>query len=933
VALDAEKVALLFGTVPPWADPDDPDDRHVLFSAGFSRHDRPGAFELSLQEILANQIAEDDPPQTWQTARRLLATGLDRAEVLRNLGLAAREPAIAGLRGSAFDPSAYRAALDRLPLPQPEELEALFVAIVREQQPIDVEELERLVGLKLGIDWDEEPYNTLLDVESDRFFDTDGPLELLAGDRVVEAASLCSAVVLTHRLTADEQTTDELQVDVDLVGFVRRTGPIPTNLGCELTVRDTGPDKVVWAGPSGWLERFPAGAVLAVRAAGDGVAIELVEQEPTADPSLVRVLREVYDREVEEPGLPVHTEVLLLGMLADAPGAFRSPQLPLAELCEAAGLELRGHQAAHDESVWAQERLGHSIARIMDSLEDRDDQAVALGALACFADRTSDPVRLQQALAALGDPFLLPIVADELLGWDEDAERLGDVAAFSERLLGVARRPQDTAVARWIAAVAAERRGDVLAAEAHLEVALAADGRWEPAVDRLAWYRSDRGDAPGALQLWQRLGVGVDAVDDIAILQSFGRPPDMKLGRNEPCWCGSGRKFKACHLDQPATAPLPDRVGWLWRKAAAYMQRRGGAAAPDVYQLAIVGATHPDDAEDAVAGAFGDPLVVDLALHELGWFERFLAERGPLLPEDEALLGASWALVDRTVYEVVETRPGRGMVVQDLRSAERLEVRERTFSHEARPGMLLCGRAVPDGETHQFLAGMLTVPAGRETQFLDLLDGGDPFDLLEDVRALQRPPALATREGEPLVVCEAVVEVPDVVAARTALDQRYARVAADEWSEVHDLPTGDNVVRAALHLDGDRITVDTMSEARVDRVLEALLPAIAGARVVKDHRRRFDPRDSPDGPPPVPLDDPRLQSVAEEWIERQERSWCDESIPALGGLTPRQAVADPTRRETVERLLADFDAMDARMPEGAVAMRPARLRSLLGLDA
>jgi len=20
-----------------------------------------------------------------------------------------------------------------------------------------------------------------------------------------------------------------------------------------------------------------------------------------------------------------------------------------------------------------------------------------------------------------------------------------------------------------------------------------------------------------------------------------------RLGRNEPCWCGSGRKFKACH--------------------------------------------------------------------------------------------------------------------------------------------------------------------------------------------------------------------------------------------------------------------------------------------------------------------------------------------------------------------------------------------------
>ncbi|MBQ5589551.1 MAG: SEC-C domain-containing protein, partial [Anaerotignum sp.] len=21
----------------------------------------------------------------------------------------------------------------------------------------------------------------------------------------------------------------------------------------------------------------------------------------------------------------------------------------------------------------------------------------------------------------------------------------------------------------------------------------------------------------------------------------------MKIGRNDPCWCGSGKKYKACH--------------------------------------------------------------------------------------------------------------------------------------------------------------------------------------------------------------------------------------------------------------------------------------------------------------------------------------------------------------------------------------------------
>ena len=33
--------------------------------------------------------------------------------------------------------------------------------------------------------------------------------------------------------------------------------------------------------------------------------------------------------------------------------------------------------------------------------------------------------------------------------------------------------------------------------------------------------------------------------------------PGTKLGRNDPCWCGSGEKYKRCHLDREAESPLP----------------------------------------------------------------------------------------------------------------------------------------------------------------------------------------------------------------------------------------------------------------------------------------------------------------------------------------------------------------------------------------
>ena len=59
-----------------------------------------------------------------------------------------------------------------------------------------------------------------------------------------------------------------------------------------------------------------------------------------------------------------------------------------------------------------------------------------------------------------------------------------------------------------------------------------------------------------------------------------------------------------------------------------------------------------------------------------------------------------------------------------------------------------------------------------------------------------------------------------------------------------------------------------------------------------------------------------------------ERKWLDESIPALGGATPREALDDPTRREDLIRLLDSFDDM----PTGPGAMSADRLRKTLGLD-
>jgi len=124
-------------------------------------------------------------------------------------------------------------------------------------------------------------------------------------------------------------------------------------------------------------------------------------------------------------------------------------------------------------------------------------------------------------------------------------------------------------------------------------------------------------------------------------------------------------------------------------------------------------------------------------------------------------------------------------------------------------------------------------------------------------------------------------------------------------------------------------------QERIARIVAGLDEAKGFALVLSDERRPLRAGEvppSPEGLGGTPLGDGDLASAMVQIQEQFESRWCDESVPALGGLTPREAAADPTRRESLERLLVHFEQMDLGRPAGAITMRPERLRQLLGLS-
>jgi preprotein translocase subunit SecA len=75
-------------------------------------------------------------------------------------------------------------------------------------------------------------------------------------------------------------------------------------------------------------------------------------------------------------------------------------------------------------------------------------------------------------------------------------------------------------------------------------------------------FRATAPDSEAALAAGSGVPVGVGAGGQFAngavatpghadhmdeVMQPVVKAPTEKLGRNEPCWCGSGKKFKLCH--------------------------------------------------------------------------------------------------------------------------------------------------------------------------------------------------------------------------------------------------------------------------------------------------------------------------------------------------------------------------------------------------
>jgi len=462
--------------------------------------------------------------------------------------------------------------------------------------------------------------------------------------------------------------------------------------------------------------------------------------------------------------------------------------------------------------------------------------------------------------------------------------------------------------------------------------------------------------------------------DPLASEPSHPSPP--KVGRNAPCPCGSGKKYKKCCMgkDRAAreSAQAPAALHDIDRRLVGEMMRFAAQRFGDAWSRA---AEDFDDPETAIQ-LFEPWAVYQFAVEGKPVVVWFVEARKRRLSNSELkwlqAQQASWL----SVWEVIGVEPGKGMVLADLltdeqRTVEEVGASQTLVRRDAILGRIvdydglsvLCGvhpRPLPPGDVAEVVRRIRgRLRRKRAIPLVRLRDDKTGRYLIArwedaveeaDVRCSD-PPRLQNTDGEELLLtvdlfafepalCDEVekclaalegVEPPE----RGAPDQGY--VFMRPGNAMHG--SWENTVVGRAEVSAGKLRLETNSVARADSLRERIETA-CGDLIRHRAREHSDPtfqlrqggKPTDRGGAPVDIPPADANRLVREFKDKHYADWADQPIPTLQGRTPRQAVQTKAGRDQVDLLLKDCENHEARMPEEQ-QYDFSRLRSELGLDA
>ena len=378
-----------------------------------------------------------------------------------------------------------------------------------------------------------------------------------------------------------------------------------------------------------------------------------------------------------------------------------------------------------------------------------------------------------------------------------------------------------------------------------------------------------------------------------------------------------------------------------------------------------------------------ETVVADAALHDVAPTQLFLARKGRQL--DPALHQYLQSCADGcfSFHEVVAVQPGRTMDVRDVFTGEIHTVHEQSATETLKPGQITYALlAQVEGLTMLEASAPVAIAPALKIELIEMRErmasGGDALSqsrlkdwdielreaYLNIVERVFNPevPELRTTDGEVVALQKLIFDIDSAEDTLQALKSLDFESTEDEPLEEVERNAAGALKRAritwkkpgnAVHanwsntvLGNIEITLGRMTaEVNSDERAEAFR-AVVAERLGNQARYRLSERkslggavakergpDADESGNEALRNAPEVQALVQEQLARHYEAWVEEPVPALGGLTPIEAVKDPVGREKVEALVRDIEQSSERMQPGPGPEVFRRLRERLGLGA
>lgn len=333
---------------------------------------------------------------------------------------------------------------------------------------------------------------------------------------------------------------------------------------------------------------------------------------------------------------------------------------------------------------------------------------------------------------------------------------------------------------------------------------------------------------------------------------------------------------------------------------------------------------------------------------------------------------------DFSFHEVLDCQPGRGFTLKDILLEREIYVTEQSGSQPAQKGDILFAKVV-----HYDRIGLLAgcgpvlIPPRYKPFIIDLRasmrsESGSiaerhlyEWDVeirdlyFEIYDQMHTPPKLCNTDGDPLCMHDLYFEITSPQVAFERLKPLALDIPEDELLEdgefdddgnltkIHfrwvkkgrsKIPGGDYTTLGQIAIEDRELRVSVNSKNRavkIRREIEKRLgnQVIHRATEVKSVESLLDKKLKSPQEDHAPEMTPELEAYTDQIFDSHWKQWLDEKIPALGGITPRQAIKDKDGREKVIALLDDFERREKRAHDGLNQLKYVqRVRKQLGLE-